>query len=702
MRLPQFIRAHLEDILRIWEREAKDILPVRRLSREALRDHVEEILLGIAVELERKQKGADPFCAQDPQHPDCEDSARIHGSERHDLGADIVHVAAEFRVLRRTISELWIRHTGSQAQDRASDLISLDNEIDIALAQSIENYALTKQKQGRLFETMLSSLPDPCFILNLEGNFLYANKAMAKLCKTPAEDIVGRSFAEMPLPSYYNGEEKLQRVIRSREQFESEVEIEGPGDDSLYFECVYAPVIDDRGEVEAVSGIAHDVTHRKEAEARIWRHANYDLLTGLPNRRLFIDRLSQHAAHSDRTGDPFALLFIDLDHFKDVNDRLGHDAGDTLLKMIAQRVNSCVRQSDTVARIGGDEFTVLLLDTGDRELIESIADHILTELKRPFQLGDEEASISGSIGITLFPEDAGTAQQLLSDADEAMYAAKHAGRNRLCYFTDVMKRDRTGRRKMINDLREAPLSDQLRLYYQPIVDLASGRIVKAEALLRWQHPEQGLKLPIEFLDLAEESGLMSALEHWVFSEAASQSLDWSELADDSFQLTINSSPLQFTQNIQAKPWEAHLDAFQRSNTGIAIELTENIFLSDSDELAKNFSELKEAGVQLALDDFGTGYSSLAYLKRFDVNYLKIDQSFVRDNEPGSNSHAIAETIIMMAHKLGLEVVAEGVETAEQRDWLRAAGCDFAQGFYFSKPMPAVEFEQLLRNGPVLH
>ncbi|MDX1551889.1 MAG: bifunctional diguanylate cyclase/phosphodiesterase, partial [Marinobacter sp.] len=400
--------------------------------------------------------------------------------------------------------------------------------------------------------------------------------------------------------------------------------------------------------------------------------------------------------------DPFALLFIDLDHFKGINDRLGHDAGDQLLKMIAQRVNSCVRQSDTVARIGGDEFTVLLLDTGDRELIHGIASNILSELEKPFKLGENEASISGSIGITLFPEDAGTAQQLLSDADQAMYVAKHSGRNRLCYFTDVMKSDRTGRRQMINDLREAPLGDQLRLFYQPIIDLASGRIVKAEALLRWQHPQQGLKLPIEFLDLAEESGLMSSLEHWVFSEAATQSVKWSDLVDDSFQLTINSSPLQFTQNIHSKPWEAHLGTFQRSNAGIAIELTENVFLSDSEQLARSFSELKEAGVQLALDDFGTGYSSLAYLKRCDVNYLKIDQSFVRENEVGSNSHTIAETIIMMAHKLGLQVVAEGVETSEQRDWLKEAGCDFAQGFFFSKPMPAAEFEQLLRTGPILH
>ncbi|MDL0433445.1 EAL domain-containing protein [Marinobacter sp. TBZ242] len=702
MRLPEFIRAHMEDILRIWEYDAKQILPVPRLTREELRDHIEEILLGIAVELERQPIGHDRFDEFCPRHPDSMGSARIHGSERHDLGADIVHVAAEFRALRLTVIELWVQYEGYIDKESAQELIRFDNEIDIALAQSIENYALRKQQQGRLFETMLSSLPDPCYILNLDGDFLYANRAMAELCQVPAEDIVGRTFSEMPLPSQYNGEIKLKEVIRHKERRNSEIIIEDPSGKIRYFECLYAPVIDNQGQVEAVSGIAHDVTHRKESEARIWRHANYDLLTGLPNRRLFMDRLDQHAAHSDRTGDPFALLYIDLDHFKDINDRLGHEAGDMLLKMIAERVSACVRQSDTVARIGGDEFTVLLLDTGDLKLIEGIAGNILAELEQPFQLGDNSVSITGSIGITLFPEDAGTAQQLLNDADQAMYLAKHSGRNRLCYFTDVMRTDRTERQQLMTDLREAPAKEQLRLYYQPIIDLSSNRIVKAEALLRWQHPEQGIKLPEEFLGLAEEAGLMSAIEHWVFSEAASQSVYWSAFMDSSFQLTINSSPLQFTQSISRRPWEAHLDTFLNSRTGIVIELTENIFLSDSEQLTRNFAELREAGVQLALDDFGTGYSSLAYLKRFDVNYLKIDQSFVQENVPGSNSHAIAETIIMMAHKLGLQVVAEGVETAEQRDWLKAAGCDFAQGFFFSRPMPASELEPLLRSGYIHH
>jgi len=439
MRLADFIRANMEEILRIWEFDAKQILPIPRLSREALRDHMEEILLGIAVELERQPVGHNRSTEFGPQHPDGEQSARVHGSERHDLGAGIVHVAAEFRALRLTVIELWLQENSRLDNEGARDLIRFDDEVDLALAQSIENYALRKEKQGRLFETMLSSLPDPCFILDLDGSFLYANRAMADLCQVRAEDIVGRPFSEMPLPAKYNGEVKLKEVIRYKECRESEVELESATGDVRYFECLYAPVIDEEGEVEAVSGIAHDVTQRKKSEARIWRHANYDLLTRLPNRRLFMDRLNQHSAHSDRTGDPFALLFIDLDHFKGINDRLGHEAGDNLLKEIAQRVSVCVRQSDTVARIGGDEFTVLLLDTGDRELIKGIAENILGELARPFHLGDDEACISCSIGITMFPADSGSAQQLLGDADRAMYLAKHSGRNRACYFTEIPK-----------------------------------------------------------------------------------------------------------------------------------------------------------------------------------------------------------------------------------------------------------------------
>ncbi|MEX2475988.1 putative bifunctional diguanylate cyclase/phosphodiesterase [Marinobacter sp.] len=704
MRLAEFIRTHRNEILQIWEQDAEEIIPYEyRLTRVEVRDHVDQILLKIAGEVEKRQADVQRVIHIDDTPSGNDIPAQLHGVERHDLGIDIVDVATEFSAMRTAVVQLWTRDSAPTNPLDLNDLMRFHKEVDRALAESIDQYARRKERQGRLFETMLSSLPDPCYILSLEGRFIYANDAMANMCGLPPDDVIGRMFCELPLPANYNGREQLCEVIHRKTQREGEVEISTPAGEKRCFEYVYVPALDDNEEVEAVSGIAHDVTSRKASEAESWQHANFDILTNVPNRRLFRDRLEQHAAHSLRTGDPFALLFIDLDRFKEINDRLGHDAGDDLLKEVATRISACVRQSDTVARIGGDEFTVILLDTGNMDLIENIAGAILEELTKPFQLGDEEVTISGSIGVTLFPEDATTPQQLLSNADQAMYYAKYSGRNQIFLYTDVAQRSRTDRQLMISELRAAPTSDQLRLYYQPIIDLTDGRIAKAEVLLRWQHPRRGLLLPADFLGLAEETGIMCSLENWVFAQAALSTDQWSALAgDEAFQITINTSPLQFMHG-NSKPWEPHLETFAKSGTEIAVELTENVFLHDSKNLSSRFAELQDAGIQLALDDFGTGYSSLAYLKRFDVNYLKIDQSFVRGSGiSNSSGQTIAETIIVMAHKLGLKVVAEGVETAEQRDWLVAAGCDYGQGFYFSKPLPADAFSQLLGNGYVTH
>jgi diguanylate cyclase (GGDEF)-like protein/PAS domain S-box-containing protein len=695
MKLTEFIRAHMEEILQVWDYDAEAILPHPDLSREELRDHVEQILQGIVVELERPATGHDRSSLFNPDHPDSVASARIHGIERHNLGADIVHVTSEFGALRLTVAQLWLNSLKTVEPSDIEDLNRFNSQIDKALTQSVKRYAIEKQKQGRLFETMLSSLPDPCYILNLDGTFIYANKAMAELCDLPAEQIRGRRFSEMPLPAQYNGKDQLEKVIHRKEQRRGEVEVQSARGHNRFFEYVYAPVIDDKGKVEAVSGIGHDITLRKQSEAKIWRHANYDLVTNVPNRRLFQDRLDQHTAHSERTGDPFALLFIDLDDFKAINDRLGHDAGDELLMDVARRLSGCVRHSDTVARMGGDEFTVLLLDTGNLDFIKDIARNILAELERPFRLGDDEVKVSGSIGITLFPEDGYSAQQLLNNADQAMYLAKQSGRNQVCFYNQIMGHARDARQQMVSELRLAPEKHQLELYYQPIVELSSNHIVKAEALLRWHHPERGLLTPEKFLGLAEETGLMGALEHWVFAEAAANTSRWSSMAGLAFQISVNTSPLQFTRGSHNEFRDTDLECFARCGASVILEMPESVFLQGMTNLGERFSELQKAGVQLALDDFGSGYSSLAYLQRFNVNYLKLDPSFVQDNQIDSGGQTIAESIIAMAHKLGIQVIAKGVETEEQKNWLKDAGCDFAQGHYFSPPLSAEKFSELL-------
>jgi len=698
MKLTEFIRTHMEEILQVWDYDAKAILPHPDLSRAELRDHVEQILLGIVVELERPPTGHERSYLFNPDHPDSTASARIHGVERHNIGADIVHVTSEFGALRLTVAQLWLNSLKTVEASDIADLNRFNGQIDKALTQSVHRYALEKQKQGRLFETMLSSLPDPCYILSLDGTFIYANKAMAELCDLPADQIRGKRFSEMPLPAHYNGDDKLEKVVRRKEQVRGEVEVESARGHNRFFEYVYAPVIDNKGQVEAVSGIGHDITLRKQSEAKIWRHANFDLLTNVPNRRLFRDRLDQHAAHSERTGDPFALLFVDLDNFKIINDRLGHDAGDELLMDVAKRLSGCVRQTDTVARMGGDEFTVLLLDTGNLDFIKDIARNILAELNRPFHLWDDEVKVCGSIGVTLFPDDGHSAQQLLNNADQAMYLAKHSGRNQVCFYNQIMGHARNARHQLVAELRQAPEKHQLELYYQPVVELASNRIVKAEALLRWQHPERGLLMPETFLGLAEETGLMGELEHWVFTEAATCTDRWASMTPSPFQMSINTSPVQFTRGFEDAFWKSDLEAFAHSETPVILEMPASVFQQNIKNLGTRLSELQNAGVELALDDFGTDYSSLAHLRQFNVNYLKLDPSFLQNENTDSGGKTIAEYIIAMAHKLGIQVIAKGVETSGQKEWLKEAGCDFAQGHYFSEPLPEEEFSKLLHNG----
>jgi len=438
------------------------------------------------------------------------------------------------------------------------------------------------------------------------------------------------------------------------------------------------------------------------AEQENLRRANFDSLTRLPNRNLFRDRLEKEVQSAKRTGKPLALLFLDLDRFKEVNDLLGHDAGDKLLRQCADRICACVRAADTVARLGGDEFTVILNDLESRAHVEDIAQKILDALARPFDLGQERVHVSGSIGITLHPDDGDDPERLVQNADQAMYVAKNAGRNQFRFFTRSMQEQAWHRITMMGELRNALPRKELQLHFQPVVELASGRVTKGEALLRWQHPQKGLLLPSEFIPLAEESGLIYEIGNWVFIQSSAWSKRWSEQTGALFQVSVNASPLQFMQRKRAMNWGRYLNELGMAWNSVSVEITEGVLFNTSLATEEQLLSMRDAGIQVAIDDFGTGYSSMAYLKKFDVDYLKIDQSFVRDTAPDSTSRTIAETIIVMAHKLGLKVIAEGIETPEQRDWLQHAGCDFGQGFLFSRPVPPEEFERLLHATSSAH
>ncbi|MES1998915.1 MAG: EAL domain-containing protein [Pseudomonadota bacterium] len=447
-----------------------------------------------------------------------------------------------------------------------------------------------------------------------------------------------------------------------------------------------------------VIGTYLDISERRQAEETIQRQANFDPLTQLPNRRLFLDRLGQEIIKSRRADVPLALLLIDLDEFKEVNDTLGHDVGDILLQETARRIRSCIRDADTVARLGGDEFTVILTELSDRTHIEDIAQKIIGKLAEPFHLGDEVAYVSASIGITLYPSDAGDIDTLMKHADQAMYAAKKHGRNRFFYFTASLQEAAQTRLKLSRDLREAVTDSQLITLFQPIVELFSGRIHKAEALLRWQHPVRGLVNPMAFIPLAEETGLINEIGDWVFRESAQRAKDWCRTFGADFQISVNMSPVQFRADgrRRTETWLRHLQDVGLSGANVIIEITESLLLNAQPDVTEQLLWFRDAGIQIAIDDFGTGYCTLSYLKQFPIDYLKIDRSFVRDIETDANDMALSRAIIVMAHELGLKVIAEGVETAGQRSLLAAAGCDYAQGYLYAKPLAPDAFEALLR------
>ena len=437
---------------------------------------------------------------------------------------------------------------------------------------------------------------------------------------------------------------------------------------------------------------------RKGDEALIWRQANFDPLTNLPNRRMFHDRLEQEMKKSDRAGLPLALLLLDLDHFKQINDTYGHAMGDLLLRDAAQRLGSCVRESDTVARLGGDEFTIILGKLDDPDTVERITRDALRKLAEPFRLKNEVAYVSTSIGIAFYPADAADASLLLKSADQAMYAAKNQGRNRHSYFTAALQQAAQVRMRLVNDLRGALAGDQFRVYYQPIVELSTGGVHKAEALIRWQHPMRGLVCPAKFISIAEDTGMIVDIGDWVFREAARQVAMWRASHHAAFQISVNRSPVQFhSEDSSHSAWFDHLQRLGLPGQSIAVEITERLLLDSSVAVTDQLLAFRDAGMQVSLDDFGTGYSALAYLKKFDIDYLKIDRSFIHNLAPDSNDMALCEAIIVMAHKLGLKVIAEGVETVQQRDLLAAAGCDYGQGYLFSEPVPAEQFEALLQT-----
>lgn len=449
-----------------------------------------------------------------------------------------------------------------------------------------------------------------------------------------------------------------------------------------------------QGNKSYLFAVVRDITLRIESEALIRKQANFDALTDLPNRRFLKERLELEIQNAHMRGSNLAVLYMDLDRFKEVNDTLGHSKGDMLLLEATRRLKQCIRPSDTLARLGGDEFTVLLSELEDYRIAEQLATRILDAFKQPFCLNDDCLYVTMSIGIAFYPDDGATGETLFKAADQAMYAAKAQGRNNCQNFTQSMQLEALLHARLIRDLREAINKQQFCLFYQPIIDLSTGKLVKAEALIRWQHPTRGMISPDQFISAAEETGLISEIGDWVFRRAAKQTAEWRDLFSPNFHISINSSPVQYLdKTARMSHWLEYLRTLNLPQEAISIEVTEGVLMDKISTAPEKLRALHDAGISISLDDFGTGYSSLAYLKKYDIDFIKIDRSFVKNLSTDSDDLALCEAIIVMAHKLRMKVIAEGIETADQQRILSEAGCDYGQGYFYSEPVAADTFER---------
>ena len=608
----------------------------------------------------------------------------------------------EYRIINPSDGkERWLHERGEVRCDEQGNSLTMIGTIqDITERKQAEEKLRESDERNR---TLLEVSPDGIWIHN-NAKITYVNNMLVKMLDYgSAQDLIGREIYEFFVPEFREAlRERVAKVVATlgsapptetlmlrRDQ--SRLEVETSATAFL------------QGQATWNISIIREITDRKQAELRIERLAFFDQLTGLPNRTLLLDRLKQAITASSRNGHYGALLFIDLDNFKTLNDTLGHDIGDLLLKQVAERLITCVRAGDSIARLGGDEFVVMLVNlsankTDAASQAETVGEKILSTLNQAYQLNAVASRSTASIGVTLFRGDLATIDNLMKQADLAMYKAKAAGRNALRFYDPAMEVAVMARATLERDLREAIQEQQFVLHYQAqVVD--EGRITGAEALVRWQHPRRGLVPPGEFITMAEETGLILPLGQWVLETACTQLVEWAARPEsEHLTIAVNVSAQQFHQRDFVDQVLKVLDGTGANPKRLKLELTESLLVSSVQEVIEKMFALKGKGVGFSLDDFGTGYSSLSYLKRLPLDQLKIDQSFVRDVLSDPNDAAIANTIIALAKSLGLGVMAEGVETAAQRDFLASSGCHAYQGYFFSRPLPLKDFEAFANLG----
>jgi len=576
--------------------------------------------------------------------------------------------------------------------------------------QALRNIIERKKVEEALFEerersrVTLESIGDGVLSTDVAGNVTYMNAEAERMTGWSRSEAKGRPIAAVfqlidsetrqparnPVDMVIAHGKSLalhaNSVLVRRDGYESPIE------DSV------APIFDRNNDITGAVVTFHDVSEAKAMAQKMAHLAQHDYLTGLPNRLLLSDRLMQAIAYAKRHATQLAVLFLDLDNFKHINDSLGHAVGDKLLESVASRLVSQVRHSDTVSRLGGDEFVVLVMEDAPAEHATITAEKVLHVLAAPHQLAGHELHITTSIGISVFPADGGDAEALVKNADAAMYHAKKKGKNNYQFFNSAMNAIAVQRHATEVELRRAIDGNELLVYYQPKVDLVSGMVTGAEALVRWIHPENGMMFPDAFIPVAEDSGLIVAIGKIVLRQACEQAKAWHDQGSRSFTIAVNVSALEFRDRRFVENLRMVLDETGLDAQSLQLELTESVLMRNVDSSITVLGELKQLGVQLAIDDFGTGYSSLSYLSQFPIDVLKIDQSFVQSISSNDGNGVIVNAVIGMGTCLGQRVVAEGVETSAQLSFLNSHHCNEGQGYLFSAPLPAHEFARLLSGG----
>jgi diguanylate cyclase (GGDEF)-like protein/PAS domain S-box-containing protein len=596
----------------------------------------------------------------------------------------------EKEYLRKDGQRIAVRLNGTLYEGTDGEKLILSVVEDISDRRHAED-------QLRLMASIFEHSGEAILISDRDNNIVAVNPAFTRLTGYAADEVVGRNPRVLASGRTTQQEyEEMWRAIDTLGLWHGEV-WDRRKDGGTYPKWLTISTLKNAaGEVTHYIGSFTDITERKAAEDRIHHLAHHDALTGLPNRFHLQGRLEQALATARRDHRPLAVIFLDLDRFKIVNDTLGHHVGDQLLIAVAHRLRASVRSSDIVARLGGDEFVLVLTDA-EASAAHQLAEKILRSLANTYHVGAHVLHSTPSLGIAMFPADGDSVETLMKNADTAMYHAKSAGRNNVQFFTAAMNEEASARLTFENSLRQAVEHGEFELHFQPQIELESGRLVGVEALVRWRHPQQGLISPLEFIPLAEETGLIVPLGEWVLDRALRQLAAWRDSGIDGLRMAVNLSAHQLRNPAFASSVAEALEIHRIPPERLELEITESAAMDDPQATIEQLGRLRRMGIDLAIDDFGTGYSSLAYLKLLPIRRLKLDRSFVMDIEHDANDAAICSATIALAHSLGLGVVAEGVETEAQRDYLARLDCDIVQGYLFSRPLPAREAEAYLRR-----